>query len=256
MGFTSDKQRSFRLPGPVSSIVSLKTRSSSTGRLLLVFLGIYLLAALWLRHFYSYRDPTSFFFDPVNGYNTGYSDIRTKQADDYIDSLSDSHVFVEHNSTPSMCVGVVSVARPNSVRYFRTTVGSLLEGLHPDERRRIHLVLFLAHTDPTVHPAHNEPWFRKVADRVLEYDLPAWDIEHLEDLEKEKGLFREKGLFDHKTLMQACLDADTPYMALIEDDVLAMDGWFHRTEAALQEIERRQEEMGKDKYDCKAFLLL
>ena len=40
-------------------------------------------------------------------------------------------------------------------------------------------------------------------------------------------------------------------MALIEDDVVAMDGWLHKTKQAIDEVERKTQQQGKNKSDCR-----
>ena len=132
------------------------------------------------------------------------------------------------------------------VRYFRAAIGSLMEGLDPHERERLYVILFIAHTDPTVHPAFGEAWLDAIADEVLLYSksVPAPQIEYLRKLENNKKTFYDKPLFDYEYLLQACYNTSAPYMILFEDDIIAMDGWFHRTDLGLQKIESM---MARDK---------
>jgi hypothetical protein len=195
-----------------------------------------------VRHI-SRRNPTSLFFDPSVGYERLYSTFRQQQADAHIEhenlseGVDERIKFDPTQKENSLCVGVATIARTD-VRYFRTTIGSILQGLHPQERKRINLILFIAHTEPTVHPAFWEPWLHNVADRVLLYNasLSEQEIEHLKWLEQDKEKFREKALFDYTFLLKACSDVGTPYIAMLEDDVIAMDGWFHRTQKALEKV--------------------
>ncbi|KAJ9649471.1 hypothetical protein H2199_000246 [Coniosporium tulheliwenetii] len=218
--------------------VTVRPHASPTAIASIVFIGSYLLAILYIRH-YTYRDPTSVFFDYTRAYEPAYSAIRQRQADSFIDAAGTTRPFSNSTATSgkALCVGIASVARENA-RYFRTTVGSILEGLGEEERQKIHLILFIAHTDPTVHPAYSEAWLHNTADQVLVYDLPADELKHIKELEQEKGLFREKALFDYTYLLKACSAAEAPYIAMLEDDVVAMDGWFHRTQHALDLAEK------------------
>lgn len=203
----------------------------------LSFIVVYLCVAQYCRLRY-YRDPTSFFFDPSRAYSQGYSAARRQEADRFIESAS-KPAFKNKTAAspaPTFCVGVASVAR-DSARYFRTSVGSLLDGLTTEERQRIYLVLFIAHTDPHAHPAYAEPWVENVADRVLTYALPEEQLEHIRALENDRGLFREKALFDYTYLLKACAAVEAPYILMMEDDVIAMDGWYHRTRDALRMAE-------------------
>ena len=49
----------------------------------------------------------------------------------------------------------------------------------------------------------------------------------------------EKGLFDYQYLLDKCTEKFTPYVALFEDDTVAVDGWYHRTLSAIQEAEQQ-----------------
>jgi hypothetical protein len=211
---------------------------------------VYIIAFLFARSF-SQRDPTSFFFNPNKGYQRIYSHLRQEQAEGFIQQVSNKAQdsvptkFNPEKRSTSLCIGVATVARKD-VRYFRAAIGSLLEGLAPHERERLYVVLFIAHTDPTVHPAFGEAWVDSVADEVLLYSksVPPAQIEYLRKLESNKKSFYDKPLFDYTYLLQACHNTSAPYMILFEDDIVAMDGWFHRTEAGLREIE---DKVRKDK---------
>jgi hypothetical protein len=112
------------------------------------------------------------------------------------------------------------------------------------------LILFIAHTDPTVHPAFSEAWTHDLADQVLVYNVSQDKMDHLKKIEGDRELVREKALFDYTYLMKACSAIGTPYIAMLEDDVIAMDGWFHRTENALTQVEE-QTALRQSTADCK-----
>jgi hypothetical protein len=65
------------------------------------------------------------------------------------------------------------------------------------------------------------------------------------------GLFREKALFDYTYLMEPCYDSGAPYMTLFEDDIIALDGWFHRTMNALSVAGKQTARLGAK--DCTLF---
>lgn len=217
---------------------------------LIGFCLVYIIALLFARAF-TQRDPTSYFFNPNKGYQRIYSHLRQEQAEGFIQQVSNKAQdtvptkFNPEKRSTSLCIGVATVARKD-VRYFRAAMGSLLEGLSARERERLYVVLFIAHTDPTVHPAFGEAWLDTVADEVLLYSksVPPAQIEYLRKLETNKKSFYDKPLFDYTYLLQACYNTSAPYMILFEDDIVAMDGWLHRTKAGLQEIE---DKMKKDK---------
>jgi hypothetical protein len=190
---------------------------------------------LYVRHISS-RDPGSLFFDPNTAYNPGYSAIRQQQAEHFVAAANDAPPYRLGDGAAKLCVGVPSIAR-DGARYLRTTVGSLLAGLTPEERDDIRLIAFIPHTQPDIHPAYHEPWLRNLVDQVLVYDLPQAELNRIAELEKDKGLLREKGLFDYTYLLKTCFATGTPYIAIIEDDVIAMDGWYHRTVGGIRKAE-------------------
>ena len=183
-----------------------------------------------------------------------YSTIRQQEAEAFIarstnisTHLTGKPIDSVPNDNKTLCVGIASVARKGA-RYFRTTVGSLLEGLNAKEREEIYLLLFIAHTDPTDHPAYSENWLRNLPNEVLFYNASQQEMKHIARLEHE-DLVREKGLFDYKHLLKACYAKGLPYIAMLEDDVVAMDGWYHRTIASLKQAET-QSALEKAPWDC------
>lgn len=180
------------------------------------------------------RDPGSIFFKPATAYRRKYSLVRQEQAEHYIDQASKDVKTVPSNSgleqEKQLCVGIPSVGREGT-RYLRTTVGSLLEGLSTEERNNIHLVVLIAHSDPFANPEYHEPWLANLVDHVLLYE-PS-QLDHITALEMSVGN-REKMLFDYTYTLKTCINAGTPYIAMLEDDVLASDGWFWRTLFGLQ----------------------
>lgn len=212
----------------------------------LFFLLFYVLLIMVARR-QSSRDPTSIFFDPTKAYDPVYSAIRLEQAASFIDAANnDTEPQVPKGPRqPKFCLGIATIARKGA-RYFQATVGTFLEGLSEEERAGIHLILFIAHTDPLQHPAYAEPWLYKLADQVLLYNASEVDVDHIHSLETDEAKIagREKALFDYAYLLKACADIDTPYVIMLEDDLVALDGWYHRTQAALSSAEEQTREMG------------
>lgn len=188
----------------------------------------------------SSRDPGSWFFDPQHGYRPQYSAIRQRQAERFIEAASTSAAPAHGKSSPDtgLCVGVPSVAR-DGARYLRTTVGSLLEGLSPEERAGVYLMVFLPHTDPTIHPAYHESWLANLVDEILVYNVSDSELAYIQSLERDDVEHRTKGLYDYTYLLKACHARGAPYVAMIEDDVLAMDGWYHRTVNGIRQAEAK-----------------
>ncbi|KAJ5092063.1 hypothetical protein NUU61_006933 [Penicillium alfredii] len=225
---------------------------AQTLRVFLSFLLFYALLVLYTRT-QSSRDPGSAFFRPWTAYDASYSAVRLDEADRYIDSVNNNNGTApkpaKASPQPGLCVGIASIAR-NGIRYFRSTVGTVLEGLSEAERADIHLVLFIAHTDPAQHPAYNETWLHEVADRVLLYEPDKVNVDYIRSLETDAARVsgREKALFDYTYLLQACEATNAPYVVMLEDDVVAQDGWYHRTRQALASAEEQTKKIGASKW--------
>ncbi|KAJ5921435.1 hypothetical protein N7466_009761 [Penicillium verhagenii] len=211
----------------------------------------YLFLVLYIRS-QSSRDPGSFFFRTSSAYDLSYSAVRLEQADAYIKAAETSDTKfndLKASKNPEFCLGIATIAR-SGVRYFKSTVGTVLEGLSDSERANIHLIFFIAHTDPSQHPAYAEPWLHKLADQVLLYNSSDVDIDHIKSLETDEAKLagREKALFDYSYLLQACEAVGAPYTIILEDDVVAQDGWYHRTRDALVSVETQMQEIGAPKW--------
>ncbi|KAL8661920.1 MAG: hypothetical protein Q9168_008335, partial [Polycauliona sp. 1 TL-2023] len=207
--------------------------TTAAGRILLAFLLLYLLLIQLCKHAF-YRDPTSLFFDPSRAYEHVYSVHRQQQADDFIQAantsvnkppLGDPH--------PTMCLGIATVERPGE-QYVRSAIGSLMHGLTLSERSQIHTVILIGHTDPYQHPIYHEPWLEHTSDNILTYNTSnETQLALLVQWEKEKD-YRRKAIFDYTYLLSTCLSTTSaPWIAMIEDDTLAVAGWYPRTLAAL-----------------------
>lgn len=141
-------------------------------------------------------------------------------------------VYANSSKTPRLCLGVSTVGRPGE-QYVRSTIGSLLEGLTEQERAELHLIILIAHTHPEQHPIYSEQWPRAVSNDVLLYNVSKENLEHLEELERTKN-FREKGLQDYIYILRKCIRTGAPYVAVLDDDVLAVTGWLSRTMDAIE----------------------
>ena len=185
----------------------------------------------------SIRDPTSYFFDERKGYERSYSLHREEEAYRFIETVNRTDSPSPPASpNPSMCVGVATVKRPVQEQYVRGTIGSLLEGLSETERAQIHLITFIAHTDPTVHPIYHELWLRALSDEVLTYDVPEEDLAKLEIFEEEK-LSRNKSMYDYGYLLDNCLKTNAEWITIVEDDVIARARWYDKAMGSLQEVQ-------------------
>lgn len=209
---------------------------SSTGYLLLATVIVWTSAYQFCR-FISYRDPTSFFFDPRHGYERRYSLFRERQAYDFIKAANNTPpTTIENPKNPFLCIGIATIARTSAQHYVRGTIGSLLEGLSQDERQSIYLMPLIAHTKPSDHPIRQEPWLSATSNRVLDYEVSDHDLTMLRSFEGGHH-FRNKSMYDYGYLLQQCFDTGAPWVAMLEDDVLARAGWYPEAQRALSRLE-------------------
>ena len=194
----------------------------------------YLLAYQYCHYAYS-RDPTSFFFNPSIGYRRVYSLKRELQADAFIEAANRSTSAIKPQASPSICLGIATVARSKE-QYIRRTIGSLLEGLTEPQRSSIHLAVFFAQTNPHEHPIYNEPWLKNVVDEVVEYAVRSDEMARLHSLE-ESHQFWNKSMYDYEYLLRKCLDTSAPWIMTVEDDVLAKERWYPKALNALADIQ-------------------
>lgn len=209
--------------------------SSMQSRAFILFALVFLALLQYLR-IIAASDPSSFFADPRRAYGRRYSLVRAQQADDFITNSWDHVARPKASSDPSICVGIATVQR-NDHRYFKLLVGSLLDGLDDAERQDIALVPFIANIDPRKHEAYREPWLFNLADSIPTYEnVASKDRQRLRSQESAKG-HEKKALFDYSYTLQTCLNTTASYILMLEDDVLAAEGWYSRTRAAIEEME-------------------
>lgn len=200
------------------------------------------LVALYTIASISGRDPTSVYFRASKGYAPRYSAFRREQAEaylvDYQQSEDDIVTASDDEKKWKLCVGIPSIQREGE-SYLPAAVGSLLEGLTTEERQEIYIIVFIAHSKAEVHESYAARWLWELADDVLTYDFGFDRMQHIRNMEQLGGRAVEKAAFDYAYLLDKCAEKLTPYVAIFEDDTVAMDGWYHRTMAAIHEAEQQ-----------------
>ncbi|KAI1073545.1 hypothetical protein F5B20DRAFT_597397 [Whalleya microplaca] len=213
------------------------------------FLLCYALVAIYLRS-KCYRDPSSVFFQPQHARVLSYSSLRKAQAKDFADHAALHAPTKWTNSTaPEICIGVSSVSR-RGFSYLKETLGSVLQGLDDHERRRVHLVVFLAHSDQSKHEDYRQPWLLNMADNLPTYPADPETLGLVRQLEEDDNYeaHARKQKLDYSVLLSECANVNPKYTMTLEDDVIALDGWYHRVVSALQTATRKTRELGRDSF--------
>ncbi|KAI1505850.1 hypothetical protein F5X99DRAFT_172790 [Biscogniauxia marginata] len=226
------------------------TQNRNVLSLLLGFLLCYALLAVYLSS-KCYRDPSSIFFRPEHARILSYSSFRRSQARKFGDqaALHAPTKWTSSSAGPDICIGVGSVNR-HGLSYLKETLGSILEGLGYLERRRIYVVVFLAHSNQSQHEDYQQPWLINMADALPTYpDDPqlARLIRQLEADDSYESHARKQKI-DYSVLLSACAKVNPKYTMTLEDDVIALDGWYHRAMSALQTATKKTRELGRDSF--------
>ncbi|KAI1343290.1 hypothetical protein F5Y15DRAFT_229894 [Xylariaceae sp. FL0016] len=216
---------------------------------LLGFLICYVLVALHLGS-KCYRDPSSAFFRPEHARLLSYSSFRKAQAKEFGDKAAlQPPVKWENSTSPDICIGVSSVSR-HGFSYLKETLGSVLQGLADVERRRIYLVVFLAHSEQSLHEDYHQPWLVNMADSLPTYPQDAATIGLVQELEAEDSYdaHARKQKIDYSVVLSECAKVQPGYVMTLEDDVIALDGWYHRLMNALEVAVRKTRELGRENF--------
>lgn len=149
-------------------------------------------ALLWLAVFEYcrlsfWRDPHSAFFDDSHVYDLKYSLYREREAQHFIsqhNSLSEQQPSepVRADPNPLICAAFVTIKR-GSDDYFNPSIGSLLEGLDPRERRALYVDVLFANTDPMKHPSWGQKWVSRLTDAGDTYNVSEDQLQYLQELE-------------------------------------------------------------------------
>lgn len=210
----------------------------SLGIFLVIFFFTYRYAAS-----ISSRDPGSRFYQPERAFDRFYSSIRQSQGRRYLEYVQENATPFLHSGhqTPRLCATFLTFTRPIDEQYLPDAVSSLLDGMTPAERDDLDLRIFFAQSDPETHPDWSERWPRLVADDVFTYTTDAvaeYRLNEAKWWEYEKDV-QLKATWDYAAALDRCFqNSSSPYIAVLEDDILLAKGWLARTMAALQDADR------------------
>ncbi|RGP61670.1 alpha-1,3-mannosyl-glyco 4-beta-n-acetylglucosaminyltransferase c [Fusarium longipes] len=224
---------------------------------LYAFLALVWVSLFQLCRLFTYYDPSSFFYDPRKAYETRYTDLREKQAEQLIDDINHaspdelSRLTYTHKDVDTrgqnkkLCVGIPSIKREKQY-FLPRALASLVEGLDVGERSALHIIVLLADDDPTSHPAFSETWLQHISDEVLLYGniSSSTETDKYRNVEPtasnpDQTLLRNDRVHrDYATLMSTCRETGAEYFILVEDDVIASRDWLGRLLDALDHLAR------------------
>ncbi|KAI1297806.1 integral membrane protein [Xylaria venustula] len=212
--------------------------------LLLGFSLFYIFLIGVLRTF-CWKDPTSIFFQIERAHASPYSTYRIQQATqhaEFVSSLAGSQIQRSRQAPPELCIGIPSVRR-EGVSYLKLALGSLQHGLSYEERMRLHFVVLLAHMNQTDHPDYHEPWLNGMVDKLASYQDDKERLRVAQAMDSHGHGVKHK--FDYSIALEECVKTGAPYILIIEDDVVFLDGWRHRTINALETAKAKSWELGQ-----------
>lgn len=215
---------------------------------LLGFLLFYTILVFYLRDV-CYSDPSSVFWRPERSRLLSYSTFRETQAHQLADQAEKNELTKwDSTESPQLCISIGSVSR-HGFSYLRQTLGSLLAGLDERERRQIYIAVFLAHVNQSKHEDNGAVWLSHMADSLPSYPADDQDFLRLvEELENDSDYpaHARKQKIDYSVMLAECAEVEPAYTMTLEDDVIALDGWFHRTMSALQIATQKTKERGRE----------
>lgn len=219
----------------VVSVPAVQALAVSSVLWLLLF--VYCNYALW-------RDPHSAYFHSEQVYDLGYSRVRQQEARAFLQPYSNSTEPApppQHaGDSPALCAAFVTVRRehPDAARYFSDSVGSMLEGLSPQERAAVSVnVLFANAAGPALHADFGAPWLSALVDHAAGYEgLSDIELAELRRLEEVQD-FQRKGVLDYLYVLDRCYrETRAPFIAVFEDDIIFAADWLARTLLGLQHL--------------------
>ncbi|KAH8599120.1 hypothetical protein B0O99DRAFT_649795 [Bisporella sp. PMI_857] len=212
--------------------LALHSAFSPAGRAFFISLACWLLAFTYCR-FKFWRDPHSAFFKSDHVYDYHYTSYRRSQGLSYLSNTSTALAAPKASSTPEICAAFVTVKREGE-QYFDAALGSMLEGLTEDERKKLYVAILFADPSPEVHPSWGKEWLRAV-DWSGGYEVGEDVRGYLRGLMERKE-YKEKGVFDYLYTLELCHRTGAPYILMLEDDIIIADSWFIKTLHALRHI--------------------
>lgn len=221
--------------------IAKRVASFPAARVLIFSITLWLLLFVYC-NYALWRDPHGAYFHSEHIYDQDYSHVRQQDARDFLQQHSDKlqSTYGKAGRHPALCAAFVTVRRehPDAAHYFSDAIGSMLEGLAPQERAALNVsVLFANVPDPARHPDFHAPWVSQLIDHASGYEgLPESELAELSRLEEAED-FQRKGVLDYLYVLEQCYrDTRAPFIAVFEDDIVFAADWMARTLLGLQSL--------------------
>jgi len=175
--------------------------------------------------FFARGNPTSVFFD-ARAAHADYSSVRMREAREFVHRASSVSQTKVNDESAVLHVVVTQSPRAGNHSY-QNTIGSLLHGLADVERKQIHLTV----TPPSAADSSAlEPWLENIVDSILEPRAQLTELLGGHSQLNPQWERQNSGL-KYAALLSA---PHGEYVFVLHDDMIVMDGWFHRTIGAIE----------------------
>lgn len=93
----------------------------------------------------------------------------------------------------------------------------------------------IAEPDPSEHPGWHKEWLHLAVDELYNYNISVEERDRLRILQQTTA-YAEKGVYDYIYGLEHCYAKETPFIGMLEDDILLADGWLVRTLQSLARL--------------------
>ena len=186
---------------------------------LLCFGALFVITALACT-FFARGNPTSVFFD-ARTTHADYSSVRMREARELVHRASSVLQTKANNGSAVLCVVVTKSPRAGNHSY-QNTIGSLLHGLADVERKQIHLTVA---SPSAADSSALDPWLENTVDSIIKPKAQLTELLRGHS-QPNPQWERQSPSLKYAALLSA---PHGEYVLVLHDDMIVMDGWFHRT---------------------------
>lgn len=204
--------------------------------------ALYLLTVNW--QFSAFYSPNLARFTDLPERRKADSRIALAQMETYAKAHGYQLPLFNKPSARRLCVGIVSIRRKEGEgsgeskatkdhEYLSQTTASLLTRIPWKYQDRVHITLYNVEKDPSEH------WEAQKISRLLRTVSPDYrgiTGQQVEEILKAGGIIYKENI-DYQAALQDQLSlGGCQYSLILEDDVLATDGWYEQIERVLEAV--------------------